>query len=156
MHKFLFKSRSNDFSLDNGGTPNGGSSNSRNGGGAKGCASLRDTQAALEQKLEECALKDAKIAELYEALRERDAKIVILNSKLDKLRSILPPPSLGPIPGPQHRTSLQQLSPPIRSPDSRTSLQETSFLLLPGSPIKGEPGGGGARPKDTQEAPKVV
>ncbi|XP_066954961.1 cGMP-dependent protein kinase 1 isoform X2 [Macrobrachium rosenbergii] len=66
---------------------------SSSGGGSKGRASLRDTQAALTAALEELSLKDSVIERLRVELEEKETTIATLNTQLDKLRSVLPPPT---------------------------------------------------------------
>ncbi|XP_063862357.1 uncharacterized protein LOC135101919 isoform X2 [Scylla paramamosain] len=81
MYKW-FKSR-------NGGDGSGGAL----GNSAKGRASLRDTQAALASALESITLKDNIIQRLQEEIVGKEATIADLNTQLDKLRSVLPPPT---------------------------------------------------------------
>ncbi|XP_069991696.1 cGMP-dependent protein kinase 1 isoform X2 [Penaeus vannamei] len=59
----------------------------------KGRASLRDTQAALSSALETIAMKDNIIQRLEEEVQAKEAKIAALTTKLDKLKSVLPPPA---------------------------------------------------------------
>ncbi|XP_064108918.1 cGMP-dependent protein kinase 1-like isoform X1 [Macrobrachium nipponense] len=66
---------------------------SSSGGSSKGRASLKETQAALTAALEELSLKDSVIERLQVELEEKDTTIATLNTQLDKLRSVLPPPT---------------------------------------------------------------
>lgn len=59
----------------------------------RGRASLRDTQAALSSALETIAMKDNIIRRLEEEVQAKEAKIAALTTKLDKLKSVLPPPA---------------------------------------------------------------
>lgn len=72
---------------------NGGEGSGGGSGSGKGRASLRDTQAALATALESLEEKDRHIRRLQEELKERDASIATLTTQLDKLRSVLPPPT---------------------------------------------------------------
>lgn len=74
--------------------PTSGEGSGRGSGGSgKGRASLRDTQAALATALESCEEKDRQMKLMQEELKEKDALIATLNTQLDKLRSVLPPPT---------------------------------------------------------------
>lgn len=81
MYKWMVKGRN---STD----ASGGMGNS-----VKGRASLRDTQAALANALEKIELKDQLIKRMEEEINEKDATIATLTTQLDKLRSVLPPPT---------------------------------------------------------------
>lgn len=59
----------------------------------KGRASLKDTQAALASALKTLKLREDAIKQLEEELVKKDSIIADLNTQLDKLRSVLPPPT---------------------------------------------------------------
>ncbi|XP_071517467.1 uncharacterized protein [Panulirus ornatus] len=121
---------------------------------AKGRASLRDTQAALATALETLAVKDSAIKKLEEDLRERDATIASLNTQLDKLRSVLPPPTGHRPHSLQGRLSLRTVT--LRNNNSehhnRNSLQNDRLFVLPAkhlNVIEGVSEGAEARVKRT-------
>lgn len=100
---------------------------------AKGRASLRDTQAALASALESLEVKDNTIKRLEEELREKEATIASLNTQLDKLRSVLPPPTGHRPHSLQGRHSLRTIT--LRNNNSehhnRNSLQNDRVFVLP-------------------------
>ena len=83
MYKWFKKSR----------TGPGEGSGASSGHSMKGHASLRDTQAALSDAIESLTLKDNRIKDLEDDIASKEATIATLTTQLDKLRSVLPPPT---------------------------------------------------------------